>query len=355
MAQKLIIISGSPCVGKTTAAKVLYEQYHNSAYLDGDWCWCVHPFSLDDPRLREGDKAMSAVLSNYLRLGFDYVVFSTVVAMYENIRQGILRDITAQQYEVIGFTLTCTGETLRQRHKARGDQTQCSFEWLSLPPYPGDHVIHTDDLTPAEVAAKMKEIIDTPCLTLSAGPLILRAPGPEDLPEVARIWDMDQGPIPEDEARRVLARIEDNHRKNRPGSIYHLCLAVAKRENPGFLLGWCGLDGTNGHELHIFYSIVPEYRGRGFATQAVRALLDYAFTQAGVPFVNGGCYKDNLASARVMEKSGMRPAGTSECGDPLYYLDRDTYLRDCASNPSAYTRAAAICASTSPHEQELTE
>jgi len=159
--QKLIIICGSPCVGKSTAADILFQMYHNSAYLDGDWCWRVHPFELSDPRLREGDKAMSAVLSNYLRLDFDYVVFCSVVAMYENIREAILRDITAAGFETVGFTLTCTEETLRQRHKKRGDQNECSFEWLRLPPYPGDHVIHTDGKSPREVAAEMKIIIDS--------------------------------------------------------------------------------------------------------------------------------------------------------------------------------------------------
>ena len=136
--QKLIILSGSPCVGKSAAGDLLFQMYENAAYLDGDWCWCVNPFRLDDPRLREGDKAMSAVLSNYLRLGFDYVVFSSVVLMYENIRQGILKNIPETGYEAIGFTLTCTEENLRQRHKKRGDQNECSLEWLRLPHYPGD-------------------------------------------------------------------------------------------------------------------------------------------------------------------------------------------------------------------------
>lgn len=158
--QKLIIICGSPCVGKSAAADMLFQMYDNSAYLDGDWCWCVNPFSVDDPRLREGDKAMSAVLSNYLRLGFDYVVFGTVVAMYENIRTRILEDITEEGYQVIGFTLTCSEETLRQRHKKRGDENECSMEWLRLPYYPGDNVINTDGKSPRQVAEEMKDIID---------------------------------------------------------------------------------------------------------------------------------------------------------------------------------------------------
>lgn len=73
--KKLIIITGSPCVGKTTVAEQLFESYENSAFFDGDWAWCVHPFSLTDPRLRNGDKTASFALSVYLNSGFDYVFF----------------------------------------------------------------------------------------------------------------------------------------------------------------------------------------------------------------------------------------------------------------------------------------
>ena len=71
MNQKLIIITGSPCVGKTSVAECLFESYENSAYFDGDWAWCVNPFSIDDPRLRNGDKTMSFALSTYLNSNFD--------------------------------------------------------------------------------------------------------------------------------------------------------------------------------------------------------------------------------------------------------------------------------------------
>jgi adenylylsulfate kinase-like enzyme len=38
MQKKLILISGSPCVGKTAVGTMLFESYYKSAYLDGDWC-----------------------------------------------------------------------------------------------------------------------------------------------------------------------------------------------------------------------------------------------------------------------------------------------------------------------------
>lgn len=44
MKQKLILITGSPCVGKTAAAERLFGLCEDSAYFDGDWGWCVNPF-----------------------------------------------------------------------------------------------------------------------------------------------------------------------------------------------------------------------------------------------------------------------------------------------------------------------
>lgn len=160
MKQKLIIITGSPCVGKTTVAERLFESYQNSAFFDGDWAWCVNPFSLDDPRLRNGDKTMSFALSNYLNSGFDYVVFSSVVVIGEEIRAAILNDITAKDVTVISFTLKCTEESLAERHRKRGDTSEVSFEWLRMPPHPDDYIIDTDHKTISQIVEEIKTIID---------------------------------------------------------------------------------------------------------------------------------------------------------------------------------------------------
>ena len=160
MRKKLILISGSPCVGKTAVGTRLFERYDNSAYLDGDWCWCVHPFSVTDPRLRSGDRSMSFVLSNYLDSGFEYVFFTSVVLTDPRIRESILEGITARDFEVIGFTLTCSEETLRQRHDRRGDKGETNCYWLHLPPGAGDIVIDTDGKRIRDVVREMKTHID---------------------------------------------------------------------------------------------------------------------------------------------------------------------------------------------------
>ena len=160
MRKKLILISGSPCVGKTAVGMRLFESYDNSAYLDGDWCWCVHPFSVEDKRLRNGDRSVFFVLSNYLDSEFEFVFFTSVVLTDAKIRENILHGITAKDYETISFTLTCSEETLKKRHDKRGEKGETSYFWLHLPPYPGDIVIDTDNKHIREIVKEMKRQIN---------------------------------------------------------------------------------------------------------------------------------------------------------------------------------------------------
>lgn len=50
----------------------------------------------------------------------------------------------------------------------------------------------------------------------------------------------------------------------------------------------------------------PQHAGRGYATEAVRALLKVAFTDLGLRRVTASCFADNGASWRLMERLGMR-------------------------------------------------
>ena len=103
---------------------------------------------------------MSFILSNYLDSDFEYVFFTSVVLTDAQIRAGILNGITARDYRTVGFTLTCSAETLKRRHDKRGDPGETDLYWLSLPPYPGDIVIETDDKSIREVVREMKRHID---------------------------------------------------------------------------------------------------------------------------------------------------------------------------------------------------
>ena len=149
--------------------------------------------------------------------------------------------------------------------------------------------------------------------------LILHFVTEDDLAEVARTWPSDHHPLSDAQAREMIAFMRGNHEKNTKGCIRHLCLAVCGKERPGTIMGWCGLDGTRDQtEPEIFILLDEAYRGQGYGTRCVRELLRIAAEDYALRSVHGGCAKDNIASARAMEKGGMVRYGTEENGDPLF-------------------------------------
>ncbi len=58
--------------------------------------------------------------------------------------------------------------------------------------------------------------------------------------------------------------------------------------------------------LEIGWIVAPHVGGRGYATEAARALLGYAFTEVGAHRVVARMHPDNTASARLCERLGMR-------------------------------------------------
>lgn len=61
-----------------------------------------------------------------------------------------------------------------------------------------------------------------------------------------------------------------------------------------------------GTEAHLGYLFDPAYGGQGYASEAAQTVLDHAFADLGVRRLTAGCFADNLASVRILEKLGMR-------------------------------------------------
>jgi RimJ/RimL family protein N-acetyltransferase len=55
----------------------------------------------------------------------------------------------------------------------------------------------------------------------------------------------------------------------------------------------------------VGYTISPTYQGHGYATEAVQALVDYAFDTLGADLVRAYAEASNIASIRVAEKVGL--------------------------------------------------
>ena len=57
--------------------------------------------------------------------------------------------------------------------------------------------------------------------------------------------------------------------------------------------------------VEIGYSVVPDRRRRGYATEAARAMVGWALRRPDVNAVVAGCDEDNVASIRTLERTGF--------------------------------------------------
>lgn len=72
---------------------------------------------------------------------------------------------------------------------------------------------------------------------------------------------------------------------------------------------------TRGVNIHRFtgelgYYVLPEYWGRGLATNAVREICDHVFAHTDIIRIYAEPFADNAASCRVLEKAGFTFEGT---------------------------------------------
>ena len=77
------------------------------------------------------------------------------------------------------------------------------------------------------------------------------------------------------------------------------------------LIGNCGLrmEAAEAQEADIGYELSPRQWGRGYATEAARAIVQFGFTHLQLHRIWAWCLADNVGSARVLEKLGMRLEG----------------------------------------------
>ena len=84
-------------------------------------------------------------------------------------------------------------------------------------------------------------------------------------------------------------------------------LWLVVRDTRGEPLGLCGIIEREGLEHpDIGYAFLERHAGRGYATEAAKALLDHARETLGLATIAAITAPDNAASQRVLEKIGLR-------------------------------------------------
>jgi len=91
---------------------------------------------------------------------------------------------------------------------------------------------------------------------------------------------------------------------------YRYQLAVVLKEE-GVLIGNCGVrkESPVALQAEVGYELNPDYWGKGYASEAARAIVDFAFRELQLHRLHAHCLVENAGSIRVLEKLGMQREG----------------------------------------------
>lgn len=158
----LYIIGGTMGVGKTTVCRILKEKLEGSVFLDGDWCWDMHPFQVTEETKRMVQENIVFLLNNFLSCtAYDHVIFCWVLHQ-QNIIDDLLARLRTDNCEVHLISLVCTpGELARRIQKdveagIRGeDAVGRSLSRLALYDSLSTLKLDVTELTPEETAGQI--------------------------------------------------------------------------------------------------------------------------------------------------------------------------------------------------------
>jgi RimJ/RimL family protein N-acetyltransferase len=162
--------------------------------------------------------------------------------------------------------------------------------------------------------------------------LVLPSLGGRHLSQILEIWThpdvrrhlWDDKVIGEERAGIEIARSKECFRAEGFGQW-----AVRRRKHLR-VIGSCGiLKIPDCEQVELVYCIDPALWNNGYATEAARAVVEYAFRGIELPMLFGRCAADNVASRRVLEKVGMEPGvphPNPACQGSHLSLFREDYL-----------------------------
>lgn len=93
-----------------------------------------------------------------------------------------------------------------------------------------------------------------------------------------------------------------------PRSIYKLAITLPPDNRAAGRLSLKVVDRA-ARSWEIGWTLHPRYWGKGYASEAAQALLEYAFITLNAHRVAATCLAENTASVRLVERLGLRPEG----------------------------------------------
>lgn len=154
--------------------------------------------------------------------------------------------------------------------------------------------------------------------------LVLRPPRTGDVAEIRRLlrvndqhlrpWNPASPPGEDPSSITEVSKAVLRQRRDwKQGRGYVLMVALTER--PGTFVGKIALNGIIRGAMfgaYLGYWIAADAQGQGYVTEAISAVLDFAFGPAGLHRIQAAIMPRNARSLRVAEKLGFRREGYAE-------------------------------------------
>ena len=123
MTKQLFLIGGTMGVGKTANCQVLKRKLNNSVFLDGDWCWDMHPFQVTEETKEMVLQNICFILNNFIKCSvIENVVFCWVMHQQEIIDEILSRlDTQGCKVHLISLKIgsSCKGQSITKFYQSQ--------------------------------------------------------------------------------------------------------------------------------------------------------------------------------------------------------------------------------------------
>lgn len=114
------------------------------------------------------------------------------------------------------------------------------------------------------------------------------------------------GKWPRQDTMDILPFVNRAFEKNEEATGFEFWMMVLKANMTVIGdIGFKGVPDDNG-DVEIGYGIIEEEQRKGYGFEALKSMLDWAFSQDKVKTVKAECLIDNASSIRILEKVGMK-------------------------------------------------
>jgi aminoglycoside 6'-N-acetyltransferase len=117
-------------------------------------------------------------------------------------------------------------------------------------------------------------------------------------------WEAPYSPV---KAAEFIEELKQT-RPGQPGEWYQVALAL---KATGEMIGDCAFHvlADDPLQAEIGFTLATPYQGQGYGSEAVTRLLAYLFNDLNLHRVRAFCDVENTASARLLERVGLRREG----------------------------------------------